>query len=207
MTNSTYRTTYTRAATAEHQHADEQRGAHRRRRWPCSALVLRAAAGACSTRSARPQRGYHGVARCGSERPSPAPRGRCGAGAHRYPPEARRQPRRRALPRGRPRHGGRRRATVRTPPRVGCAARPPAAPSARRDSGDTIRVAVRAHSTECRTASTPGSPDQRSPGDGAAPERRESEPPPAIRPSPGDDAGHGAGSRASPPSPQHNSYL
>jgi hypothetical protein len=46
---------------------------------------------------------------------------------------------------------------------------PPGAPSARRDSGGTIRVAVRARSTECRTGSTPGSPDQRSPGDEAAP--------------------------------------
>src|SRR4051794_10739060 len=36
----------------------------------------------------------------------------------------------------------------------------PAAPSARRDSEGTTCVAVRAHSTECRTGSTPGSPDQ-----------------------------------------------
>ena len=39
------------------------------------------------------------------------------------------------------------------------------APSAPRGSGGTIRVAVRARSTECRTGSTPGSPDQRSAGD------------------------------------------
>ena len=44
-------------------------------------------------------------------------------------------------------------------------ARPPAVPSAHRDSADTIRVGVRGHSTECRIASTPGSPDQPSPGD------------------------------------------
>ena len=44
---------------------------------------------------------------------------------------------------------------------------PLGAPSARRDSGGTTRVAVRARSTECRTGSTPGSPDQPSPGDDA----------------------------------------
>ena len=42
----------------------------------------------------------HIVAWGGTERPSRTPRRRCGAGAHRYPPEARRQPRRGALPPG-----------------------------------------------------------------------------------------------------------
>jgi hypothetical protein len=37
---------------------------------------------------------------------------------------------------------------------------PPKAPSAPRDNGDTIRAGARARSTECRTGSTPGSPDQ-----------------------------------------------
>ena len=44
---------------------------------------------------------------------------------------------------------------------------PTAAPSAPRGSGGTTRGAVRARSTECRTGSTPGSPDQRSPARGA----------------------------------------
>jgi hypothetical protein len=44
-------------------------------------------------------------------------------------------------------------------------ARPPVAPSAPRDNGGTIHVAVRGHSTGCRTVNTPGSPDQPSPGD------------------------------------------
>src|SRR5271154_5832492 len=39
-------------------------------------------------------------------------------------------------------------------------AHPPSAPSALRDSGDTTHDAARARSTECRTGSTPGSPDQ-----------------------------------------------
>jgi hypothetical protein len=39
-------------------------------------------------------------------------------------------------------------------------------PSARRDNGGTIRVVFRERSTACRTVSTPGSPDQISPGDG-----------------------------------------
>jgi hypothetical protein len=54
---------------------------------------------------------------------------------------------------------------------------PPGAPSARRDSGGTIRVAVRARSTECRTGSTPGSPDQPNLGDDAG--RRNTGPLPA----------------------------
>ena len=42
---------------------------------------------------------------------------------------------------------------------------PAVAPSAPRGSGDTTRVADRARSTECRTGSTAGSPDQPSAGD------------------------------------------
>jgi hypothetical protein len=44
---------------------------------------------------------------------------------------------------------------------------PAGAPSAPHDSGGTTRGAGRAHSSEWRTGSTPGSPDQRSAGDGA----------------------------------------
>lgn len=51
---------------------------------------------------------------------------------------------------------------------------PPRGPAAPPGSGDTTRVAARARSTECRTGSTPGSPDQISR---------------AIGPSPGGDAG------------------
>ena len=46
-------------------------------------------------------------------------------------------------------------------------AHPPGVPSARHDNAGTTRGDVRARSTECRIGSTPGSPDQRSPGDDA----------------------------------------
>ena len=81
------------------------------------------------------------------------------------------------------------------PPRS-IAHRPPACPAgvplAPRGNGGTTRVDGRARSTACRTGSTPGSPDQRSPGDDAGLEsgRLRSG---AIRHHPGDDAGRESG--------------
>ena len=102
---------------AKHQQAQEQREAHRRRRRSCPRRCIGWRRGLTPNRVdtiAQPPTRYDGVARCGSEGPSSVPRRRCGAGAHRDPSEARRQPWRRALPAADPL------ATPRTPVWVGC---------------------------------------------------------------------------------------
>ena len=165
MTSSTYRSDVDQGRSAKHQHAHEQRGAHRRCRRPCRRRRFGRRRRLLDAVRQAPTR-YDGVARCGPEGPPSAPRE---AARHRGAPLSTGSPAaaaaacaatRAAVKPVRRRPVG----PARAPPWVGRRARPPAAPSAPRGSGGTTRVAARAHSTECRTGSTPGSPDQPSRG-------------------------------------------
>jgi len=103
---------------AEHQHAQEQRGANDRRRRSCLRRLFGRGRSRFDAVRQAPARD-HGVARSGTQGPPSTSLRRWGAGAHRYPPETRRQPRRSALQSGGPGRPGRRRAAVRTPSWVG----------------------------------------------------------------------------------------
>ena len=168
---------------AEHQHADEHAWCARSRAdGPVCVGVSAAVAGAC---------------RRGPPSPSAGSRRSAGWGPGTVA-ASRRAVRRRGAPlstgsraaaaaacaasRAAADRAGRRWAAARAPPRVGRGHVRQRAPSARRGSGGTTRVAVRARSTECRTGSTPGSPDQRSPGDvGTRDQRGARRDPPATR--------------------------
>ena len=103
---------------AEHQHADEGRGADDLRGRPRLRGCCRGGGRLLDAVGQTPAR-YDGVARRGPERTAAASGRRRCAGPHRYPAVAGRQPRRRALPSRRRRGTSLRRCAGRTPPRVG----------------------------------------------------------------------------------------